>query len=249
MENREKNHEREKRTENLKNRAVTFLKAKGYYAAVFLCLGVLGAAAAIAMTPAETEDDPAATPAPSADAVSASEDERLAGRMTAAVSPAGTPSPAPAAAPDFTPAAATPKPKADKVPAPVKGEVVWKFAMDSLLYSKTLDQWTTHSGIDISCRKGTDVASVLPGTVEEVYEDARLGVTVVISHSEKRRTVYANLEKNPPVKAGDKVKAGDTIGKAGDTSITECGEEPHIHFEFIVNNAFVNPADYILTGE
>lgn len=249
LENNEKKNKHESHTANLKQKALEFLKAKGYYVVMFLCLGVLGAAAALSLMPGEGAEESAPTPTPGTAAANTSEDERLSDRLVATPTPLATPSPTPTLIPDFTPAAATPAPKVEKAPAPVEGKVLWKFAMDSLLYSSTLDQWTTHSGIDIGCRKGTEVVSVLPGTVEEVYEDARLGMTVVVSHTEKRSTVYANLAEDIPVKAGDKVKAGETIGTVGDTAVTECGEEPHLHFEFIVNNAFVDPVDYILIGE
>ncbi|MBQ3108712.1 MAG: M23 family metallopeptidase [Clostridia bacterium] len=247
MENHETKNTNVSRIQKLKQKALSFLKAKGYYVAMFLCLGALGTAAALSLVPAKEEPSREPAPTPTAEPAGSMQEERLADKLLPTPTPVPTPTPTPI--PDFTPAPTAPAPRVEKAPAPVEGTVVWKFAMDSLLYSKTLDQWTTHSGIDIACKRGAEVASILPGTVEEVYEDARLGYTVVLSHSEKRRTVYANLAEDIPVKAGDKVKAGEVIGKVGDTSVTECGEETHLHFEFIVNNAFVDPVDYILIGE
>lgn len=249
MENNNNQKHNETKAELLRKKALEFLRKKGYYVVMLLCLGVLGTAAVLSLLPAEGTEKSSPTPTPQSAAAGTSNDERLADKTAApTVSPAESPTPTPTLIPDFTPAPATEKPTAEKLPAPVEGKVLWKFAMDSLLYSKTLDQWTTHSGIDIGCRKGAEVSSILAGTVEEVYEDERLGVTVVLSHSEKRRTVYANLAADPPVKVGEKVKVGDTIGYVGDTSVTECGEDPHLHFEFILDNRFVNPADYILIG-
>ena len=226
------NHETKKpnvsRIRKWKQKALTFLRAKGYYVALFLCLGALGTAAAVSLLPAK-EEAPSQQPAPTPTAAPAGslQQERLADKLLAAPTPTPTPTPTPIA--DFTPAPATPAPRAEKLPAPVEGKVVWKFAMDSLLYSKTLDQWTTHSGIDIACKRGAEVASILAGTVEEVVFDDRLGCTVILSHSEKRRSVYANLDRDIPVKVGDRVRAGDVIGTVGDTAVTECGEVPHLH--------------------
>ena len=36
---------------------------------------------------------------------------------------------------------------------PVEGEIVKDFAQDNLIYSNTLEEWTTHTGIDILCPK------------------------------------------------------------------------------------------------
>lgn len=57
--------------------------------------------------------------------------------------------------------------------APVSGEIIKDFAEDTLLYSKTLDEWTTHYGIDIRADKMTVVAASELGTVESIKNDPR----------------------------------------------------------------------------
>ena len=57
--------------------------------------------------------------------------------------------------------------------APVSGEIIKDFASDSLLYSKTLDEWTTHYGIDIRADKMGVVAASETGTVESIKNDPR----------------------------------------------------------------------------
>ena len=85
---------------------------------------------------------------------------------------------------------------------PVDGEIIWQFAINELIYSKT-DQWTTHTGIDIASPMGTPVRAVASGTVEKVYKDAGLGITVVIAHPNGHKTYYANLaEDDSLVKEG-----------------------------------------------
>ena len=91
--------------------------------------------------------------------------------------------------------------------------------MDCLIYSKTLGQWMTHSGVDIAAPKGTEVRTVDAGTVKRVYDDDMLGTTVVIEHANGLTTVYAGLKKEPPVMEGDAVNARDLIGYIGDTAI------------------------------
>ena len=59
-------------------------------------------------------------------------------------------------------------------------------------------------------------------------------------------SVYANLRENVPVKAGDKLRAGDSLGRVGDSAISECGSPSHLHFEIHKDGKPVNPEDYCL---
>ena len=60
--------------------------------------------------------------------------------------------------------------------APVSGEIIKDFASDTLVYSKTLDEWTTHYGIDIRADKMTVVAASEAGTVESIKNDPRFRI-------------------------------------------------------------------------
>ena len=73
-----------------------------------------------------------------------------------------------------------------------------------------------------------------------------MGQTVEITHSEGCKTVYKNLSTKIPegLKQGAKVKAGDTIGYVGDTSLTEISEEPHLHFEVWLDGATADPVSF-----
>ena len=135
-----------------------------------------------------------------------------------------------------------------KAAAPVSGQVVWGYAADKLIYSKTLDQWTTHKAVDIACPQGTAVKCVLGGTVERVYTDDQLGVTVIVKHSSDRKTLYANLNETVPVRAGDKVNAGTVLGTVGKTAISECAQESHLHFAFFVKGKAVDPTTKVKIG-
>ena len=128
------------------------------------------------------------------------------------------------------------------------GQVVWGYAADKLIYSKTLDQWTTHKAVDIACKEGTPVKCVLGGTVERVYTDDQLGVTVIVKHSSDRKTLYANLNETVPVRAGDKVNAGTVLGTVGRTALSECAQESHLHFAFFEKGKAVDPAAKVKLG-
>ena len=126
----------------------------------------------------------------------------------------------------------------------MKGEILWNYAMDQLLYSRTLDQWTTHAGVDIAAETGTEVRAVFSGTVAAVYTDDALGQVVTIEHTNGRLSLYGNLDTSVPVEEGQKVNEGDVIGLVGGTALSECGEAPHLHFGFFVNERPVDPAEH-----
>lgn len=228
----------------LKTGTVKFFKKNGYYVLAFVCLGLAGAAAIITLNSPNSKDE-AQLPASTDDnEASSSMDETL--KM---LTPMPTATVTPAIIPEFTPvptAKPTAKSIAPKAAAPVDGKIMRGFAMDDLIYSKTLNQWMTHPGVDIACKQNSQVLAVLPGTVEEVYEDDMYGITVVVSHSSKQSSVYSNLSEKPPVEAGDKVNAGDTIGYVGNTAIGESSDVSHLHFEFKVNSKAVDPVKYVL---
>ena len=128
---------------------------------------------------------------------------------------------------------------------PVEGSIMKEFADNKLVYSNTLDVWTTHNGIDISADKTTVVKASAEGTVKSIKNDPRYGLTVIIEHTNGYKTVYSNLLSTEFVVEGEKVKQGQSIGTVGTTSAFEVSDEPHLHFEIIKNNEQLNPELYI----
>jgi len=226
-----------------------FLKTQGFYIVLALCLLIVGAAVAITALPAG--DDP--LPTEQVVESNQSNDETLLARATptpkATAVPQATlqvmvPSPVPSSAPTPVPASSDARP-ARKGSAPVSGEVQWMYATEQLLYSRTLDQWMTHAGIDIAADLGSEVKAVLGGTVAAVYEDDALGTTVTVLHTNDRMSLYANLDAQVAVTEGQKLNEGDVIGTVGSTSLAECGDAPHLHFGFFVDEQPVDPMKHI----
>jgi murein DD-endopeptidase MepM/ murein hydrolase activator NlpD len=141
-------------------------------------------------------------------------------------------------------ASAAPKLMPDLV-KPVKGNITKKFAYDTLVYMKTLNQWSTHFGVDIAGKVGDDVVSALKGTVEDVYKDTMLGNCVKIKSGDVA-CIYAGLQKADSVKKGDAIEAGELIGQLGNTAASETTEDPHLHFEVWVKDTPANPEPYFL---
>lgn len=140
--------------------------------------------------------------------------------------------------------------KEEKVPdpifkRPVEGEVTTNFAKDTLIYSNTLQEWVTHNGIDIKADKATIVKASADGTIKSIKNDPRFGITVVIEHVNGYSSVYANLLTAEFVKEAEQVKQGQTIGTVGNTATFEIADEPHLHFEILKDNEYVDPNLYL----
>ncbi len=129
---------------------------------------------------------------------------------------------------------------------PTTGRVIKPFAMDTLVYSKTLEQWNTHNGIDIAADIGTPVKAAMEGTVTEVISnDPKLGIVVIIDHGGGIKSLYGNLNSDKSTKKGTHVKKGQVIGAVGKTAPYEIEDPPHLHFEVLKDNKNIDPQQYL----
>jgi murein DD-endopeptidase MepM/ murein hydrolase activator NlpD len=85
-----------------------------------------------------------------------------------------------------------------------------------------------HAGIDIFGKPGEPARATEDGIVIRSQKQKGYNGTVDIQHLDKNGkpthvTRYAHLETNLPLKVGDKVKAGDTVG--------QLDSDAHLHFE------------------
>lgn len=125
---------------------------------------------------------------------------------------------------------------------PMNGEILKIYSIDKVIYSKTLELWKTHDGIDIKANIGSNVKSIEKGRVEKVYDDSFYGTTVVINHGQGYKSRYSNLSKNVLVTDGQSVVKGKIIGTVGNTSIGEIKDDPHLHFGLMKDNNIVDPS-------
>lgn len=128
---------------------------------------------------------------------------------------------------------------------PVEGDIVREYAKENLIYSTTLEEWTTHMGIDIKAEKTTVVKAAEDGTIKSIKNDPRYGLTIVIEHEDNFQTVYANLLTSEFVVEGERVEKGQSIGTVGNTAVFEMADEPHLHFELLKDSLPVDPSIYI----
>lgn len=101
-----------------------------------------------------------------------------------------------------------------------------------------------HNGLDLAARPGTQVLATGDGIVQETPGNlAGYGTVVFINHGHGYYSLYAQLLE-ARVKPGQKVRAGDVIGFAGNTGISI---GPHLHYEIWKNGKPVDPIRFLLT--
>lgn len=220
-----------------KEKITAFFRKQGFYIALAACIAIVGVVSFLAVR----ESEQAEAPAPEEMDVRSSLDE--------SIENAATPAPAFTTAPETVSPSPTPSEEHSKAPVnkqaavklimPVEGEITAAFSGDVLTYNKTLKTWMTHNGIDIAAKAGTDVCAALSGEVSQVYMDESRGLTVEVSHSGDKKTVYVGLAE-ADVKAGDKVNAGTKLGMLG-TPAFESHGGAHLHFEYTVKGEYKDP--------
>lgn len=101
-----------------------------------------------------------------------------------------------------------------------------------------------HAGIDFGGAVGTPVFATAPGEVVGAGWAGAYGRAVRIRHAFGLETQYAHLSR-VDVKVGDKVDAGDVIGKLGTTGRST---GPHLHYEVRLRDAPNDPMRFIEAG-
>ena len=98
-----------------------------------------------------------------------------------------------------------------------------------------------HTGVDFALKPGNPVYSTGDGVVESVkFELFGYGNQIVIDHGFGYKTRYAHM-KSIGVAEGMKLKRGECIGLSGNSGRSS---GPHLHYEVMYKDAFVNPANY-----
>ena len=115
----------------------------------------------------------------------------------------------------------------------------------NMVYNETLNEWTTHLGVDFIAAEGSEVMAAYSGTVESVEYDTLKGTTIIIDHGEGLKSVYSSLSDNKIVGVGQTVAGGEVIGYTSNSASGESSLGAHLHFETILNGESVNPYDFI----
>lgn len=102
-----------------------------------------------------------------------------------------------------------------------------------------LNKIRAHQGVDYAAPRGTPIKATGDGKVELAGTKGGYGNTIIIQHSNVYKTLYGHMQGFAKgIKNGSSVKQGQIIGYIGTTGLST---GPHLHYEFQVNGAHVDP--------
>ena len=227
------------------SRFKTFLRDKGYYIVLVLCVCAVGVSAYLFLSGAIAERNALREPALS---VATQTEIPSTSRPESSAAPSKSAKPAAEQAETAEPVAGDEQvyERASNVRVwPVSGEQQAAYSMEQLAFNPTTRDWRTHDGVDLTAAEGAPVRAACAGTVTAVFDDELYGTTVVIGHADGYTTHYQNLAAVPTVSAGDHVAAGDIIGSVGKTALLEVGQDSHLHFAVHCNGQPVDPETFV----
>jgi murein DD-endopeptidase MepM/ murein hydrolase activator NlpD len=107
-----------------------------------------------------------------------------------------------------------------------------------------IKQLALHTGVDLRGEHGDPVKAAGAGRIAQAGYNGGYGLMVEIEHGNGLNTRYAHLSA-VTVSEGQKVKAGELIGRIGTTGRST---GPHLHYEVRINGEAVDPQRYLRAG-
>jgi murein DD-endopeptidase MepM/ murein hydrolase activator NlpD len=96
-----------------------------------------------------------------------------------------------------------------------------------------------HTGVDYSNRIGTPILAAGNGTVIKAAWDSGYGRRIELQHANGYVTTYSHMSGFARgIQPGARVRQGAVIGYLGNTGLST---GPHLHYEVIVNDRYVDP--------
>ena len=128
---------------------------------------------------------------------------------------------------------------------PVDGQVILGYNMDSTIYFPTLNQYKCNPAIIVGAEAGTPVLSAAAGVVEDIYDDAILGKTMVVSVGGGYKVTYGQLSELA-VNVSDKVEAGTVLGKVAEPTRYFQKEGSNLYFGLTCDGKPVDPTTFLI---
>ena len=245
------------------HKVIQFIKAKGFYIALAVC--IVGASAAAWATAARTldsieennrqivEQGVSGEEKPSWSSSSASGSAAEVRRDTSGVEkPSASSSSAPASSSSSKASSASAGASAGQsgqqgsqtfsYMLPLEGgKVLNPYSAGELVKNQTLNVWRTHDAVDLQGEKGAKVLAAGDGEIVAVSNDALWGGIVQIRHPDGYTSSYCGVDFLSTLQAGQTVTAGQELGTLGDIP-AEISSQPHLHFTLSRDGEALDPA-------
>jgi murein DD-endopeptidase MepM/ murein hydrolase activator NlpD len=96
-----------------------------------------------------------------------------------------------------------------------------------------------HTGVDWASKIGPPIIAAGNGVISKIRWSPGYGRRIEIKHSNGYKTTYSHLSGFAKgIKKNTIVRQGQIIGYIGNSGLST---GPHLHYEVLVNNHFVNP--------
>ena len=128
----------------------------------------------------------------------------------------------------------------DQLLWPVAGNVLMDYSMDKSVYFATLDQYKYNPAIIIQGTLDENVMSAAPGKITKIETLEETGMTVTMDIGDGYEVIYGQL-KELPVKEGDYLQAGETVGYVSEPTRFYTKEGCNVYFEVRKDGESVDP--------
>ena len=135
-------------------------------------------------------------------------------------------------------------PDSDRLLWPVAGNVLMDYSMDKTVYFTTLDQYKYNPAVIIQGTLDESVMAAAEGQITKIETLEETGMTVTMDIGDGYEIVYGQL-KELPVKEGDHVMAGDTIGYVSEPTRFYTKEGCNVYFEVRKDGESIDPMELL----
>ncbi|MDE7203019.1 MAG: M23 family metallopeptidase [Lachnospiraceae bacterium] len=128
----------------------------------------------------------------------------------------------------------------DSLALPIIGDVLLDYSMDKAVYHPTMQQYRYNPALVVAASEGQDITAAADGIVSDVYYDSQTGNTIRFDLGNGYMLTYGQLD-NISVNVGDKVSAGDIVGKVAKPTIYYTEEGTNIYYKLTKDGEPVDP--------
>ncbi len=127
---------------------------------------------------------------------------------------------------------------------PTSKDIIKGYSGDTPVFSKTLNDWRVHNGIDLAAEQGSKIKAITNGKVADIFNDELLGTTMVIEHDGGFIAFYSGLGETTLVNTGDTVESGQEIASINDIPC-EAADGYHLHLSIKKDDKFIDPVEIL----
>ena len=128
----------------------------------------------------------------------------------------------------------------DSLALPIIGDVLLDYSMDKAVYHNTMQQYRYNPALVVAASEGQEITAAADGVVSDVYYDSQTGNTIRFDLGNGYMLTYGQLDAIS-LKAGDRVSAGDVVGKVAKPTIYYTQEGANIYYKLTKDGEPVDP--------